>query len=208
MFVKSNGVARVLPASLALLTLARVVHADDAPVAPLVSMLVLVPDARLIGSSGGGGGGVGRAPSGAFFGVDTGATILLGTGDAPARDAGGFGARAGYQLSSGLAFDVRFDDLGVHAPDVDGPIFVASAGVRYVLPLIVMPFVDAHVGPAFYGSHVAPAVGLGLGLAFPLGRHAAFELSARDWVADVDADVRHTAMFGGGITIGFGGRTH
>ena len=131
---------------------------------------------------------------------------MLGSGSDAAHGAWAFGARAGYQFSSGLSLQARFDDLGVRAPDGSGPLLFASGGVRYVLPFIVMPFAEALVGPAFYGPHTSLGAGLGLGVALPVGRHLSFDFAARDWIADVDGAVRHVPTFEVGITVGFGGR--
>jgi hypothetical protein len=168
--------------------------------------LVPLPPLRLVGGAGGGGGSIARAPSGPFLGADTGWATMLGAAGAPATGAWSFGARAGYAFSSGLALDARFDDLGVHAPSGEGPLLLGTAGVRYSLPFIVMPFADAHFGAAWYGDHATPTAGLGLGLSFPVLRHLLVDVSARDWIADVDGSVRHVPTFELGIAGGFGGR--
>jgi hypothetical protein len=88
---------------------------------PLPSLAVFgvtpLPTARLVGSYGGGGGG--RAllePSGVYVGLDAGGALMTAAGDAATTGAPAFGLHAGYRLPSGLAFDVRGDDLGVYAP--------------------------------------------------------------------------------------------
>jgi hypothetical protein len=58
----------------------------------------------------------------------------------------------------------------------------------------------------FNGTHAAPAAGLGLGVTLPVLRHLAFDLSVRDWIADLDGGVRDIPTFQLGITVGFPGR--
>jgi hypothetical protein len=165
-----------------------------------------MPPLRLVGAVGGGGGAYSHAPSGLFIGADTGWAVMLGEGTAPARDAWTFGARAGYEWRNGLALEARFDDLGVAPPLGGGPLLTATGGVRYSMPFIVMPFAEALIGPAFNGTHVAPAAGIGLGASLPVLRHLMFDLSVRDWIADIDGAVRNTPTVELGITVGFAGR--
>ncbi len=180
---------------------------EEAPQDLSLAMLVPLPPPRLVGAYGGGGGGsIAHAPRGLFLGADTGlATMLPGRVDG-AHGAWAFGARAGYQWRSGLAAQVRFDDLGVGAPDGSAPLLFATAGVRYSLPLVVMPFVEVLVGPAVYGAHVSPGAALGGGVSLPVLRHLAFDLSIRDWIAGIDGDVRHVVTAELGVSVGFGGR--
>lgn len=164
------------------------------------------PLAVLSATHGGGGGVVGRAPRGPFVGADAGGAVMLARGEDPSRGAWAFGARAGYQWRSGVAFDLRFDDLGLDAPDGSGPLLVGSAGLRYGFPLVVMPYAEARLGDAFYGPHSSVAAAIALGLAVPVFRHLALDLGARDWIADLDGRVRHTPTFEVGLAVGFDGR--
>ena len=186
----------------------RVSAADEGTMALIAlpaALYMPLPSAVLVGAVGGGSGAVSRAPSGVFAGADTGLAIMVGSGQDAARDAWSFGARAGYQWRSGLAVQGRFDDLGVGPPTGGGSLLVASAGVRYSMPLVVMPFAEALVGPAFNGTHTTPAAGLALGVTLPVLRHLAFDLSVRDSIADVDGAVRNVPTFQLGITVGFPG---
>jgi hypothetical protein len=74
------------------------------------------------------------------------------------------------------------------------------------MPLVVMPFAEALLGPAFNGSHATPTAGIGLGVTLPVLRHLAFDVSVRDWIADLDGGVRNVPTFQVGITVGFPGR--
>jgi hypothetical protein len=169
-----------------------------------------VPPALLVGGAGGGAGAMGRSPEGWFLGADSGWATLIGGATARSEDefhhdAWCFGARAGYQLASGLAVQLRFDDLGVSAPDGTGTLLFATAGVRYSLPLTVpMPFVEAMVGPAFHGGAVSPSVGAAVGLSLFAGRHVALEATLRDWLVGIDG-VHHAPAVMLGVTAGFGG---
>ena len=183
------------------------IAAADAPVMmpAMPFALMPLPPARLVGSFGGGSGSLWHAPSGPFVGAESGLGLMLGSGTDPARDAWAFGARVGYQWRSGLALEARFDDLGVDPRTGGGSLLVASGGVRYSMPLVVMPFAEALIGPAFNGTHATPAVGVALGVSLPVLRHLAFDLSARDWIADLDGAVRNVPTFELGLTVGFSG---
>jgi hypothetical protein len=165
-----------------------------------------VPPLRLVGGFGGGGGAIARAPSGLFIGADTGWAVMLGPRESSAPNAWAFGARVGYEWQNGLALEGRFDDLGVHPPTGGGSLLFGSAGIRYSLPLVVMPFAEALVGPGFNGSHLAPGAGLGVGASLPVLRHLMFDLALRDWIIDLDGGVRNVPTVELGITVGFGGR--
>ena len=141
-------------------------------------------------------------PSGLYLGVDAGAALMPGEGALGTMSAATFGGHAGYRLPSGLAFDLRGDDLGVSVPD-GGPLIAGGAGMRYTVPLLIMPFAEAHFGALGYGPHVSAAADVGLGLALPVGNHLEFDLTARDWIADVDSTIRHTAAFTLGFAVGF-----
>ena len=169
-------------------------------------LLAAMPPSRLVRAFGGGGGAVSRAPSGPFVGADTGWGVMLGPGSPTAPNGWAFGARAGYEWANGLALEGRFDDLGMDPPRGGGSLLTASAGVRYSLPLIVMPFAEALVGPAFNGTHATPTAGIGLGASLPVLRHLMFDFSLRDWIADLDGGVRNIPTVELGITVGFGGR--
>ena len=210
---RAHGVFRTLArlaAASAILAGSVAAHASDetrAPSAtPALAALFPLPPPVLVGVHGGGGDRLAHAPTGPLIGIDAGWATMLGSGSDAAHGAWAFGARAGYQFSSGLSLQARFDDLGVHAPDGSGPLLFATGGVRYVLPFIVMPFAEALVGTALYGPHASPGAGLGLGVALPVGRHLSFDFAARDWIADVDGTVRHIPAFEIGLTVGFGGR--
>jgi hypothetical protein len=169
-------------------------------------MLLPLPPAVLVGGAGGGGGAYARAPRGFFIGGDAGGAVMVGAGADAAHGAFAFGAHAGYQWASGLSLQLRFDDLGVSPPDGSGPLLLGTVGARYSLPLVLMPFAEALVGPAFHGSQVTPAAGLGLGVSLPVLRHLAFDLSVRDWIAGLDGAVRNVPTAELGITVGFTGR--
>jgi hypothetical protein len=164
-----------------------------------------LPYARLVGSFGGGGGGRTQMAQagGLYLGLDAGAAVMLGDGEDSATSAPAFGLHAGYRLPSGLAFDVRGDDLGVASPGQSMPFVVGGAGMRYTLPLLVMPFVEAHVGALDYGPRVSAAADGALGIAVPVGEHLEIDVSARDWIAGVDGVVRHVPMFTLGFEVGF-----
>lgn len=164
----------------------------------------------LIGAFGG-GHSAGHAPHGWFLGVDAGRSWLIGGTDVAARSASSaptsawcLGARAGYQLRSGIAMQVRYDQLGVTAPDASGNVSLVSAGVRYSFPAEIEPFAEAMVGPAFDGTNTSPAAALGIGVSVLATRHVAFDLAARDSLVD-DKGVHHVPAITLGITAGFGG---
>ncbi|HUJ62242.1 MAG TPA: hypothetical protein VLX92_27230 [Kofleriaceae bacterium] len=180
----------------------RAAHAQSAPLARFHPVL--------IGAFGGGHGHGGRAPHGWFLGADTGWAWLVGMSDVDARESSPprdnhwcFGARAGYQLATGLAVQVRYDRLGVEAPD-DHAIGAVSAGVRYSVPIVPMPFAEAMVGPTFHGSSVEAGAGVGIGVSLLVARHLAFDLAARDWIVDLGG-VHHIPTVTFGISAGFGG---
>ena len=165
----------------------------------------------LIGAFGGGHGGGPRAPHGWFLGADTGWAWLVGSADVAARtnsdvhdNAWSFGARAGYQLRSGLAVQARFDKLGVTAPDLSGEVMTASFGVRYSMPIVPMPFAEAMVGPAFHGAETSPSAGVGIGVSLAAARHVVFDASLRDWLVDIGG-VHHVPTVTLGLSAGFGG---
>jgi hypothetical protein len=174
-----------------------------------------MPDALLVGSFGGGVSQLGRSPHGWFLGVETGWARWLASDTAVGRVAGGqtgaaddgwaFGVRGGYQLRSGLAMQLRFDDLGVAVAPGAGSLAIASGGLRYAVPFAIMPFADVLVGAMFGGVDTAPAAALGVGVSVPVARHAALDLTARDWIADLGGSVRHIPSVMAGVNIGFGG---
>lgn len=159
----------------------------------------------LVASAGGGGGRVARAPSGVFFGADGNVALMMGVPADPTRAAAAFDVRFGYAFRWGLSLQARFDDLGVSAPDPNraGPLMLGSFGVRYSFPLVVMPFVEAQLGPVFDSSRASIASLLGVGLSLPILRHVLIDLAAHDVIADVDGDVRHVLLLGLGLTVGF-----
>lgn len=168
-------------------------------------------DPVLIGAFGSGHGRGARAPRGWFLGADTGWAWFIGmpavvarSSETPRSDAWCFGARAGYQWRSGLSVQARFDKLGVEAPDGSGTLETISAGVRYSLPIVPMPFVEAMVGPTLHGSAAAASAGIGAGVSLLVARHMAFDAAAHDWVVDL-AGVHHVPTITFGITAGFGG---
>lgn len=188
--------------------LSRGAHADGAD--PLLQFR----PALLVGAFGGAAGAYARMPSGFFLGADTGlATLLASDADraesartlvAPSRRGWAFGVRTGYAWASGLAIQARFDDLGVHTSDGTGSMMFASAGLRYALPFVVMPFAEALVGPAFDSSGVALGASLGVGASILVTRHLAIDLALRDWIADLDGGIRHIPTATLGLQIGFG----
>ncbi len=168
-------------------------------------------DPVLVGAFGGGHGHGGRAPHGWFLGADAGLAWLVGTTDTAVRTTSSprdhawcFGARAGYQLASGLAVQARFDKLGVDAPDGSGTLDTISGGVRYSVPVVPMPFAEAMIGPTFHGSDVSASAAVGVGLSLLVARHVAFDAAAHDWIIDLGG-VRHVPTVTLGITAGFGG---
>lgn len=163
------------------------------------------PPARLVGGAGG-GSFVSHAPTGFYLGAETAWTIALPANADPAHSGWGFGLRAGYQLASGLAPQLRFDDLGITLPGQDHAVLCATAGLRYVLPLFPMPYVEVGAGPAFVGSSASMAAAVAIGLAIPVVRHVEVDVSARDWIVGSKGDVRQVLGFGVGLAVGFGGR--
>lgn len=168
-------------------------------------------DPVLVGAFGGSHGHGGRAPHGWFLGADTGWAWFVGmpqtiarASSTPQSDAWCFGARAGYQLASGLAIQARFDKLGVDAPDRSGTLDAVSVGVRYSIPIVPMPFAEAMIGPTFHGSDASASAGVGVGVSLLVARHVAFDGTVRDWIVDLDG-VHHVPTVTFGITAGFGG---
>ena len=166
-----------------------------------------------IGSFGGGAGAYARMRSGLFLGADTGLAILESSDTTSiAHDAAttsndrrwAYGVRAGFEWSSGLAFQARIDDLGVHAGAGNQAVMAASVGVRYSLPFVVMPFVDALVGPAFDGDGTSLGAGMGVGASILVTRHLGLDLACRDWMSDLGGSVRHIVTISGGVQISFG----
>jgi hypothetical protein len=154
-----------------------------------------------------------RAPHGWFLGADAGIAWLLdgsnisphATGSTSADpSAWCFGARVGYQFASGVALETRVDNLGLDSPDSGDRLIVATAGVRYSLPVVPMPFVEALVGPMFHGSSASPSVGLAVGATLFVARHVSFDASLRDWIVDLDG-VRNIPTLMLGMSAGYGG---
>ena len=179
-----------------------------------VAWTTTAAEATPIGAFGGGGGAYARMRSGLFLGAETGLALSTGTdalaGGAPRvesmpRSWWTFGVRAGHEWENGIAVQLRFDDLGARAGDGASTLSVASAGVRYSLPFIVMPFVEALVGPAFEGGQTSFAAGLGVGGSLLITRHLAFDLAFRDWMTDLGgAGIRHVPTVTVGVELGFG----
>lgn len=151
--------------------------------------------------------------SGFFLGAETGLALSTGTdvlapGAREQASSGSwwtFGARAGHEWENGIAVQLRFDDLGTRAGDGANAISIASAGVRYSLPFIVMPFVDAMVGPAFENGQSSFAAGVGVGASLLITRHLAFDVAFRDWMTDLGGGgIRHIPAVTVGIQISFG----
>lgn len=180
----------------------------------LVTLFVAAPaGATPIGAFGGGGGAYARMRSGFFLGAETGLALSTGTdvnaGVARVASTPGswwtFGARTGYEWENGVALQLRIDDLGTRAGDGSGTLSVASVGVRYSLPFIVMPFVDALVGPAFESGDTSLAAAVGVGGSVLITRHLAFDLAFRDWMTDLGGSgIRHVPTVTLGVQIGFG----
>ena len=171
---------------------------------PPPAFVSILPLARLVGAHGGGGGG--RAllqPSGVYVGLDAGGALMPAAGDASTTGALAFGVHGGYRLPSGLAFDVRGDNLGVYAPAGGGLLLAAGAGMRYTVPLFVMPFAEAHLGAVSYAPGVAFAGDAAIGIAVPVGDHLELDATARDWIAGIDGAIRHVPMFTLGFAVGF-----
>jgi len=183
-------------------------------IAGLVAFHVSPAEAEPIGAFGGGAGAYARMPSGLFLGADTGVAVLASSdGDTAARvaepvapkDTGWtFGIRAGYEWESGLALQARVDDLGTHTNDGDQSLTFCSVGVRYSLPFVVMPFVDALVGPAFDSSGTSFGAAIGVGASILVTRHLGVDLALRDWMADLDGGIHHIPTATVGVQLGFG----
>lgn len=190
-----------------LMTVPRIAQAEP-------DAILQFPPALLVGAFGGSAGAYARMPYGFFFGADTGlATLVSSDSDvalrtqtqvAPLHRGWAFGVRTGYEWASGLAIQARFDDLGVHTSDGTTSLMFASAGLRYSFPFIVMPFVDALVGPAFDASGVSLGAAIGIGASIVVTRHLGIDLAFRDWIADLDGSVRHVPTATVGVQIGFG----
>lgn len=153
-----------------------------------------------------------RAQAGALVGLDSGGAVLLGSSPSPSFGAWTFGARAGYQLTNGLAFQFRYDYLSP-LPLAPGssrtPLQIGSAGVRYSFPyLLPLPFVEALFGPSFFGGEAAASGALGLGFSIPLARHFFIDLSARDWLVPADDNLRQIFTFELGPTFTFASPPH
>jgi hypothetical protein len=174
------------------------------PESPLGSVAI-APPARLVGGAGG-GSFVSHAPSGFYLGAETAWTVAPPANADPAHSGWGFGLRAGYQLASGLAPQLRFDDLGITPPGQDHVVLCATAGLRYVLPLFPMPYVEVGAGPAFVGSGASIAGAVAIGLALPVARHVEVDVSAHDWIVSPGGNLRQVLGFGVGVAVGFGGR--
>jgi hypothetical protein len=123
---------------------------------------------------------------------------------APRRHAWAFGIRAGYDWENGLGVQARFDDLGVHTAVGPRSLAFTTAGLRYSLPFVVMPFVDALAGIAVDSAGGAFGAGIGAGAAVVVTRHLGADLALRDWIADLDGAVRHVPTVTLGVHIGFG----
>jgi hypothetical protein len=169
-------------------------------------VLIAMPPEVLVGAYGGGSGALAHAPRGGFVGADAGWATMLATGGDEASGAPAFGLRAGWQWASGIALEGCFDDLGASPPQGGGPLLVGSGGVRYSVPLVVMPYAEVLGGAGFYGAHVSPTGGLGLGVSVPVLRHLMLDVGVRDWIADIDGHVRHVPTAALGFTVGFEGR--
>ena len=190
-------------AALAALLLASLPATARAEPGTLALVLPALPPARLIGAAGGGGGRSLRESSGLYLGVDAGWAVMPGVDGAATESAPAFGLHAGVRSPSGLALDLRGDDLGVPAPDGKGPGLATGLGARYTLPLFVLPFVEAHVGAEDYGPSLSVAGEVGAGFAFPVGDHFELDLCARDWIAEIGGAIRHVPVFSLGFTVGF-----
>ena len=185
-------------------TASELARAAALPDAPLASVVV-APPARLVGGAGG-GTFASHASTGPYLGAETDWTIALPASGDAAHSGLGFGLRAGYRLPSGLAPQLRFDDLGVTLPGHDHAVLCATAGLRYVLPLFPMPYAEVGAGPAFVGSSASIAAAVAIGLAIPVVRHVEIDVAARDWLVSPGGNVRQVLGFGVGLTVGFGGR--
>jgi hypothetical protein len=161
---------------------------------------------RLIGGSGGsfGGAHAGGGRGGPLLGVEGAwATTLPAQGD-PSQGGWAFGARAGWAFANGLAAHVRYDDLGVEPAHLSSPLQLATAGLRYSVPLIIpLPFAEVDAGPAFVGSEVRFGAGAGLGASIPLGTYVLLDLMGRDWLVPVAGTLRQTLTVGMGLVVTF-----
>jgi hypothetical protein len=176
-----------------------------------VALFGALPNPILTGTFASGHGSAAGVPHGWFLAAEAGVAWRVGASDVAARSTDTphdrswtFGARAGYQLASGLAVQARFDRLGVTAADASGRLSAAAAGVRYSAPLFPLPFAEVLVGAAFHAGDQAPVAALGIGGSIPLTRHAQIDVSLRDWLVDISG-VHHIPTATVGITAGFGG---
>jgi hypothetical protein len=190
------------------------------PVIRIVSSLgLLVVFARPalgtpIGAFGGSAGAYARFRSGFLFGADTGiATLVSSDEDSIARveptttpkyHGWAFGVRTGYEWTNGIALQARVDDLGTHTGSGNQPLSIASVGLRYSLPFVVMPFVDALVGPAFDNSGTSLGAAIGIGASIIVTRHLGVDVAVRDWMADLGGGIRHIPTVTLGVQLGFG----
>jgi hypothetical protein len=134
-------------------------------------------------------------PSGLYFGVDAGNTFRFDSPGLPFLLSPGAGFHAGYRAPSGIALDLRLDDLGA-ARVVGG--YAGGAGLRYTMPRrYLRPFVDAHVGAESNGGRTGLATDLGFGVAVPLGVHAELTLSAREWMGLLESVTERAGMMFG-----------
>ncbi|HVY44449.1 MAG TPA: hypothetical protein VHB21_01170 [Minicystis sp.] len=147
-----------------------------------------------------GSGGYG----GVLLGADGGVSWLLPAGPDKSQQAGSFGVRFGYDFGNGLSFDGRYDDLGV--VEAKGPLQAVTLGGRYALPLLVMPFVDVRAGAQFDAVAAQVVAAPGAGVAVPVSRHLALDLTARDWLAVPGERLRSIITLRLGATVTFGGR--
>jgi hypothetical protein len=163
-----------------------------------------VTPGRLVGSWSP-GGQAGEGPRGGpFLGVEGAWATTLPVADDPSHGSLAFGMRAGWAFANGLAFQVRYDDLGVEPSSSRSPLQAATGGLRYSLPFVVpLPFAEVDAGPAFVGGDVHLGAAAGLGASVPLGPYVLIDLVARDWLVPIAGELRQTLTAGLGLTVTF-----
>jgi hypothetical protein len=132
----------------------------------------------------------------------------------PAGSARGYGsptvvARVGWQFPSGIAFHLRYDDLGVRPDASTSPLQIATVGLRYSVPFFIpLPFAEVDVGPAFLGGDARFGASAGLGASIPLGSHVLVDAVGRDWLVPIANELRQTLTVSIGLTVTFASPSH
>ncbi len=144
-----------------------------------------------------------RSLSGWQLRIDTGPAARFAVNGEAGGDAWQFGVSLAYAFRSGFSVDARYADLGVSRDGVMTPLQTASSGVRFSIPLRVMPFGELRCGTAFdaTGAYFASAVAVGLDI--PFTRFLVGEMSVRDWLVPDSATLHSLVTFNLGLTVRF-----